>query len=69
MNPDVERYVQRIAREAIADTISRTRIERKEHDHHVEFRCDLYVFSPNDFWAIVEQAAQEIADRYPVAPK
>ncbi len=68
MNPDVVHYVKRLARESIAATIADTRLERKEHDFHVEFRCDLYVFSPNDFWQIVEEAAQEIARRYPVAP-
>jgi hypothetical protein len=69
MNPDVEQYVQRVARTAIADTISKTRMARVERDFSIEFRCDLYVFSPDEFWGIVEQAAHELADRYPIAPK
>lgn len=67
MNPGVEDFVRREARHAFADMISGSRITRHEHDHSIEFRCDVYVFNPDEFWQIVEEAAQEIASRYPTA--
>ena len=65
---EVRSFVQAEARQALADQIARTRMQSIEHDHHIEFRCDVYVFSPDEFWEIVDQAANELARRFTPTP-
>ena len=60
MNPDVDRYIQREAQQRMADQIAKTKMQRIEGDHSVEFRCEIYVFNPDDFWAIVDTAARDL---------
>ncbi len=60
MNSEVAVFVQRQAQHVMADKIARTRMERIERDFSVEFKCDLYVFTPDEFWQIVETAAIEL---------
>lgn len=60
MNPDIERYVQSVASRAMAAQIAKAKIQRIEGDHSVEFRTELYVFNPDDFWGIVETAARDL---------
>lgn len=60
LNPDVDRYIQREAQQRMAQQIAKTKMHRIEGDHSVEFRCELYVFNPDDFWAIVETAARDL---------
>ena len=58
---DVDRFVASEARQSMASQIAHVRMKKTEGDHSVEFRCDVYVFSPDEFWQIVEEAARELS--------
>ena len=63
---EVEHYVQRAAQQAFADMIPRVRMRKNELDFSIEFLCDVYVFNPDEFWQIVEEAARDLNRRAPI---
>lgn len=48
-------------REELADLLVRTKAKRETHPHYVEFRLDLYVATPEEFWGMVNREAERIA--------
>jgi len=64
MNPnEVAGHMERRAQQALAQQLAKARMERIDLGHAIEFRCDLYVFNPDQFWQIVEEAAMELNRR------
>jgi hypothetical protein len=55
---------ERRMREAIAHFIQNERVETKFDDHFIEKRIDLYVATPQQFWELIHQEAQQIAMRW-----
>ena len=41
-------------REALADFVAHARTTRIDHDREVEFSMELFVFSPDEFYDIIE---------------
>ncbi len=63
---DQERHdymAKEILRKDLSNLIQKDKTKRFERDHHIEFRLELYVATPEEFWEIVEQRALEIASR------
>ena len=48
----------------MADKLVRERVEKSFTDERVEFRCDLYIATPEKFWQLVNIAAERIAMQY-----
>ena len=64
-NPDrVESYTRDYLRKLIADLIVRKKVTESNNDFYKEYRLDLYVATPSEFWEIVEREATEIAGRF-----
>lgn len=51
-------------REALAHHIQNAKVEKRFGDEVVEARLELYVASPDEFWAVVNHQAERIANRY-----
>ena len=64
-NPDrVECYTRDYLRKIIADLIVRKKVTESNDDFFKEYRLDLYIATPSEFWEIVEREATEIAGRF-----
>lgn len=59
----IHRAAQQNLREGLADFICAERCKIIKQDNHVEFRLDLYVATPEEFWAAVRHQAFEMARR------
>lgn len=57
---DLDRLIEGRAVSAIAEQIVATRTVKIPGKYNVEYRTDVYVFSPDQFWQIVEEAASAI---------
>ena len=60
----VESYMRSYLWKCIADLIVRHKVKESNDDFYKEYRIDLYVATPNEFWEIVEREATEIAHRF-----
>ena len=64
-NPDrTNSYMYGYIRESMSDFIAKERVKESRDDFYKEYRLDLYVATPKEFWKIVEREAQEIASRF-----
>ena len=64
-NPDRTRHiVNDYLRKTMADFIIKEKAKELNDDFYKEYRLDLYVATPNEFWKIVEREAHEIASRF-----
>lgn len=67
MHPeDCRQMAARMAARAFADQIAHSRIRKVDDAYSVEFHADLYVFSPDQFWQIVQTMADELTRRQAV---
>ena len=57
-------YMYGYIRESMSDFIAKERVKESRDDFYKEYRLDLYVATPKEFWKIVEREAQEIASRF-----
>ncbi len=51
-------HVMRDMREDLADFVSHARLREEERGFETEFRMDLFVFNPDEFWEVVETEVQ-----------
>jgi hypothetical protein len=64
--PDIAERVHYDLVKKIADEIGHLRITSHDYgDFSKEFRVDVIVADPNDYWRDVEQKAMEMMSRYP----
>ena len=59
-----DHFANKYLREIISDVIIRDRAMESRDDFYKEYRLELYVATPREFWEIVEREAQEIAFRF-----
>ena len=50
-------------RELLKIHMIREKFEEIHRDHSIEYRMSVYVFNPDEFWQLVQQEAQILADR------
>lgn len=55
------RQAEHEGREALAEFVRQCRAQRQDNEHYTEIRLDLYVFTPSEFWPIVNAEAARIA--------
>jgi len=64
-NPErAEHYANDFLRNSIANFIVNKKAEESRDDFYKEYRLDLYVATPSEFWEIVEREAEKIALRF-----
>lgn len=59
-NEYIQHVVYDTLRKCIADKLAHERVSVREEDFHTDYRLDLYVFSPSEFWGIVQEQAREM---------
>lgn len=64
-DPDrANHYIHGHLRDAMSDFIAKERVKESNDDFYKEYRLDLYVATPKEFWEIVKREAEEIARRF-----
>ncbi len=58
--PDVRRIVRDRARQALAGALAFERITETTRDYSTEFRVEVLVFSPDEFYKIVQEEAMRL---------
>jgi hypothetical protein len=61
---DITRLVHQRMASALAAAICEAQAEKTVHDFHTEFKLELIVATPSDYWRDVEQKALELSRRF-----